>query len=58
MLAPRVCPLPLPPLHRPAARELGTYLNYYNHDRVHHGRLTQGQIPANIVYGANKMEAR
>ncbi len=39
-------------------RELDTYLNYYNHDRVHHGRLTQGQIPADIVYGARKMEAR
>ncbi len=39
-------------------RELDTYLNYYNHDRVHHGRLTQGQIPADIVYGAQKMEAR
>jgi len=39
-------------------RELDTYLHFYNHDRVHHGRLTQGQIPADIVYGANKMERR
>lgn len=39
-------------------RELDTYLNYYNHDRVHHGRLTRGRIPADIVYGARKMEAR
>jgi transposase len=39
-------------------RELDTYLAFYNHDRVHHGRLTRGQIPANIVYGARKMEAR
>jgi len=39
-------------------RELDTYLAFYNHDRVHHGRLTQGQIPADIVYGARKMEAR
>lgn len=39
-------------------RELDTYLHFYNHDRVHHGRLTAGQIPADIVYGANKMEAR
>jgi transposase-like protein len=39
-------------------RELDTYLHHYNHDRVHHGRLTQGQIPADIVYGARKMEAR
>src|SRR5215204_3258368 len=27
-------------------RELDTYLHYYNHDRIHHGRLTQGRIPA------------
>ncbi len=39
-------------------RELDTYLGYYNSDRVHHGRLTQGRIPADIVYGARKMEAR
>ncbi len=39
-------------------RELTTYLHYYNHDRVHHGRLTAGQIPADIVYRAHKMERR
>ena len=39
-------------------RELDTYLSYYNTDRVHHGRLTQGRIPADIVYRARKMEAR
>ena len=39
-------------------RELDTYLHYYNHDRVHHGRLTRGRIPADIVYGARKMEPR
>jgi transposase InsO family protein len=39
-------------------RELDTYLAYYNHDRAHHGRLTQGRIPADIVYGARKMERR
>jgi transposase InsO family protein len=39
-------------------RELDTYLRFYNTDRVHHGRLTQGRIPADIVYGARKMEAR
>lgn len=39
-------------------RELDTYLRYYNNDRVHHGRLTRGRIPADIVYGARKMEAR
>jgi transposase InsO family protein len=39
-------------------RELERYLADYNFDRVHHGRLTRGQIPADIVYGARKMEAR
>jgi transposase InsO family protein len=39
-------------------RELDTYLAFYNYDRVHHGRLTRGQIPADIVYGARKMELR
>ena len=39
-------------------RELNTYLKFYNFDRVHHGRLTRGRIPADIVYGARKMEAR
>ena len=34
------------------------YLVYYDYDRVHHGRLTRGRIPADIVYGARKMEAR
>jgi transposase InsO family protein len=39
-------------------RELAHYLNDYNTDRVHHGRLTNGRIPADIVYGARKMETR
>lgn len=39
-------------------RELDTYPAFYNHDRVHHGRLTRGRIPADIVYGARKMEHR
>jgi transposase len=39
-------------------RELDAYLRFYNYDRVHHGRLTRGQIPADIVYGARKMELR
>lgn len=39
-------------------RELERYLAYYNRDRVHHGRLTKGRIPADIVYGARKMETR
>jgi transposase InsO family protein len=39
-------------------RELETYLRFYNSDRVHHGRLTQGRIPSDIVYRAQKMEAK
>lgn len=39
-------------------RELEAYLRFYNYDRVHSGRLTGGQIPADIVYGARKMEVR
>ena len=39
-------------------RELDRYLTDYNFDRVHHGRLTNGRIPADIVYRARKMETR
>jgi hypothetical protein len=39
-------------------REQDTYLNFHNHDRIDHGRLTRGRIPADIVYGAHKMKAR
>jgi transposase InsO family protein len=39
-------------------RELERYLSYYNFDRAHTGPLTRGRIPADIVYGAPKMEAR
>ena len=37
-------------------RELTDYLRYYNTDRAHTGRLTRGRIPADTVYGANKMK--
>ncbi len=46
------------PRFRGLRRELDRYLAFYNLDRVHHGRLTRGRIPADIVYGAHKMEAR
>ena len=39
-------------------RELATYLNYYNQQRAHTGRKTAGQCPADLVYGARKMEPR
>jgi transposase InsO family protein len=35
-------------------RDLDEYLEHYNHDRAHTGRLTHGRIPAEIVYGARK----
>ena len=39
-------------------RELERYLSYYNNDRAQTGRLTQGRVPADVVYGARKMELR
>lgn len=39
-------------------RDLADYLRYYNLDRAHTGRLTRGRAPADIVYGAPKMETR
>jgi hypothetical protein len=35
-------------------RDLDEYLNYFNYDRAHTGRLTKGRIPADIVLGARK----
>jgi transposase InsO family protein len=34
--------------------DLNEYLIDYNYDRAHTGRLTQGRVPADIVYGARK----
>ena len=39
-------------------RDLATYLHDYNHEREHHGRHTAGRRPADLVYGAHKMEPR
>jgi transposase InsO family protein len=39
------------------ARDLKQYLGYYNFDRAHTGRLTQGRVPGEIVYGARKMRS-
>lgn len=36
-------------------RDLEAYLWTYNYDCAHTGRLTRGQIPADIVYGAHKV---
>jgi hypothetical protein len=35
-------------------RDLNEYLKYFNFDRAHTGRLTNGRIPADIVFGARK----
>jgi transposase InsO family protein len=39
-------------------RDLEQYINDYNIDRPHHGRLTRGRIPADIVYGGAKVRTR
>jgi transposase InsO family protein len=39
-------------------RDLAHYLHEYNFDREHHGRITDGRRPADLVYGARKMEPR
>lgn len=39
-------------------RELDSCLRFYNFDLIHHGQLTAGQIPADIVDGARKMDVR
>jgi transposase InsO family protein len=39
-------------------RDLVDYLDYYNFDRAHTGRLTQGRVPAEIVYASHKMRAK
>jgi transposase InsO family protein len=36
------------------AHDLADYLDQYNYDRAHTGRLTKGRVPADIVYGAHK----
>jgi transposase InsO family protein len=44
--------------YRGLQRELDAYLDIYNHHRAHTGRITQGRCPAELVYGARKMEPR
>jgi transposase len=39
-------------------RELASYLRDHNFDREHHGRITNRRRPADLVYGARKMEPR
>jgi transposase InsO family protein len=37
------------------AKDLDAYLRTYNFDRAHTGRLTQGRVPGDVVFGARKM---
>lgn len=39
-------------------RQLADYIDFYNHQRAHTGRISAGRTPAEIVYGARKMEPR
>ena len=36
-------------------QDLDEYLDEYNYDRAHNGRLTKGRVPADIVFRAHKM---
>ena len=36
-------------------RDLDEYLDEFNFDRAHNGRLTKGRVPGDIVFGARKM---
>jgi transposase InsO family protein len=44
--------------YRGLQRQLDDYTHYYNHHRAHTGRKTAGRCPADLVYGAQKMEPR
>jgi hypothetical protein len=44
----------LVPKSSAVAHDLHEYLIDYNYDRARTGRLTQGRVPADIVYGARK----
>lgn len=44
--------------YRGLQRELRTYIDDYNWRRAHTGRITRGRCPAELVYGAHKMEPR
>jgi hypothetical protein len=52
------CPARLHVRHSGLKAELATYLDDYKYCGEHHGRITQGRIPADLVYGARKMEPK
>ena len=39
-------------------RDLAAYLRFYNEERTHTGRLTQGRTPLQALIGARKMRPR
>ena len=47
----------VPKLHG-LTRDLAAYLRFYNEERAHTGRLTQGQTPMQALVGARKMRPR
>ncbi len=57
VLASQLRPLSLVPKLTALRRDLDEFLHYYNTDRAHTGRHTQGRVPTDIVYGARKMRA-
>ncbi len=44
--------------YRGLQRELASSLAYYNYERAHTGRITAGRCPAELVYGAHKMNPK
>jgi transposase InsO family protein len=44
--------------YRGLQREPRTSVDFYNFERAHTGRTTQGRVPADLVYGAHKMRPR
>lgn len=50
----RNAPVPERP-ERTHRRDLDAYLDHYNYDRAHNGRITQGRIPGDIIDPARKM---
>jgi hypothetical protein len=48
-------PAPLAPKITDLRRDLAEYLDEFNFDRAHNGRLTGGRVPGDIVFGARKM---
>ncbi len=48
----------LVPRYTALRRDLADYLGYYNYERAHTGRRSQGKTPAELVYGARKMRPR